>query len=450
MNTILYLQFFLLFTVEWASRVRGYLPSYSVLVIDLVSAFTFVILFVIAVGHRRFDITNALGVFLIIFALGMIGSVVTNDVSAAPIVAGIRTYLKYVPFLLLPIIYEFSEKQIRSQLTCLFVLILAQTPMAFYQKFVEFWDGGRTGDAIGGTIGPSASGILTYVLCCTIAVVMTAALRSRLRWSIAFLIVIFLAAPIALNETKVAMVILPIVLIGPVALSGTIGQRIRNFSFLGLFSAALIGTLVVSYDYFNTRTMLEFWSDRDQVAFEIAMGTHQYGGKVRRLDSVRFAYLTIQKEGKLLFGVGIGNASQSAIDGFEGDYYNRYWRMRPGQVYLSRIIWEFGLFGVLILIVFLGGIIQAALKVRHNPDLTGLLAQAWIPITAILIMSLVYFRTFEIDVIGFIYWFYSGHICAKAARLKQSDIQKGATPQHRFASKLANNRVAADHASQRP
>lgn len=57
-------------------------------------------------------------------------AVATNRVQSGAVFAGLRTYYRYVPAFLLPIVYRSSDQQIRGQLTFIPSLTLLQLPMA--------------------------------------------------------------------------------------------------------------------------------------------------------------------------------------------------------------------------------------------------------------------------------------------------------------------------------
>jgi hypothetical protein len=76
---------------------------------------------------------QALVLFSIMFVLIAMG-IATNTVQSGAVFAGLRKYFRCAPAFLSPIVYHFSEEQIRRQLRFLLALALLQLPAAIYQR----------------------------------------------------------------------------------------------------------------------------------------------------------------------------------------------------------------------------------------------------------------------------------------------------------------------------
>jgi hypothetical protein len=122
--------------------------------------------------------------------------------------AGVRSYIKFLPFFLLPIVHRFTARQLQTQLVFLLMLALLQTPLAFYQRFVEFADSMHTGDPVRGTLTTSSG--MSMFLVCAIAGVVVAYLHGRLRLRTMLLIAAWLFAATTINETKATLLLLPV------------------------------------------------------------------------------------------------------------------------------------------------------------------------------------------------------------------------------------------------
>ena len=100
-----------------------------------------------------------LGVLLFTIAFGW----AVQDVPTGAMLAGARSYLKFIPFFLLPAVHRFTPRQLQVQLMVVLAFALLQTPLAFFQRFVQFADAMHTGDPVRGT-GPPAMGLTGSVV----------------------------------------------------------------------------------------------------------------------------------------------------------------------------------------------------------------------------------------------------------------------------------------------
>ena len=149
------------------------------------------------------------GKYLVFFgfaSLLLTSSIIINDVQPGTIFVGARTYLKFIPFFLLPVVYDYSEEQLRRQLLMLAVLGVIQLPISLLQRFV-FYAGWGTGDVISGTFG--GSGVLTVMLIAFISIVVAMYLRGRLSLVKAASLLLIYIIPTGINETKVTVILLP-------------------------------------------------------------------------------------------------------------------------------------------------------------------------------------------------------------------------------------------------
>jgi hypothetical protein len=136
MQALVYLLFLSVFSLDALHR-YGVISRHLTWLPEVISLIA--LLIVIAYGARNKTVNLSIA-YLVIFgllAVHIVCGVILNSVSTGPIVTGIRTYLKYLPFFFLPIVYEFTPQEMKRQLQLLLIIALAQLPIALYQRLVE-------------------------------------------------------------------------------------------------------------------------------------------------------------------------------------------------------------------------------------------------------------------------------------------------------------------------
>ena len=136
---------------------EGLLPplfSYVPEIFAMVAA----ILVIVAGVRSRFQFVRP--VYWLAFgalALVVICGAIANQMEPGPVFAGIRQYLRALPFFFLPAVLEIKERQLRAQLLLLSAFCLLQLPIAGMQRMATYARGGTTGDETVGTLMNSAS-----------------------------------------------------------------------------------------------------------------------------------------------------------------------------------------------------------------------------------------------------------------------------------------------------
>ena len=103
------------------------------------------------------------------FLYVVISGLILNKVSPGVIVGGIRFYFKYLPLVLLPFAFDYSQADAKRLFKVLAVLALLQALLALRQRFSEY-SNVVTGDVITGSLGSSTSlslfaiGMIIYVV----------------------------------------------------------------------------------------------------------------------------------------------------------------------------------------------------------------------------------------------------------------------------------------------
>lgn len=419
MNKLLYLLFLSIFLLDYLSVQLGLLGRYFTWLPELLSMLTILIIsarFVLVGGKNT---PPKVGFFLFLFLLNIIISTIINHVSAGPLVAGLRTYLKFIPFFILPFVYHFSSQQINGQLRFLLFFFIIQAPIALYQRLV-ITGNALTGDYVKGTL--SSSGLLTVILACAIAVLMTFYLAKKI--SLKFFISLFflLFIPMTINETKSTLILLPLALLLPLYFSST---NIKIKQFIPIIALVIVAGIafVFIYDYFMSPRwgygIIDFLSMEGRTENYLYKGATAQSarGNVGKMDSYVLAFQTLSENTlHLLFGLGIGNVSESFTPGLSGEYAERYSVFNPKMTALSLILWELGIFGVILYYVLFFIVFKDSRRLSIHDSLIGTFSNAWSVVAILLMISTLYANIFGADVIGYLFWYFSGYIISENFR----------------------------------
>jgi len=406
---------------------------------------------VLLIGARerfRFVAAKYWAVFGALAAVIVCGAII-NHVSPGALIAGMRNYLRAIPFFLLPAVFEFSEAQLRTQLRLLLPIALVQLPISVYQRYEVTAHGHFSGDPVSGTL--LISSIMSIFLIGAICITTALTLRARLRWTSFLVLFVLFLIPTTINETKSTLILLPLGLLATLLFGSPRGQRLR----IGLSAVtllALFGALFVPiYDYFSTvnnpypYTIEDFLGNprnvQDYLDQRTDLGTRREAG---RWDALVVPLQTFASDPvHLLLGVGIGNASASALgSGFTGDYFGlfgRYTIETSGAAFLI----EIGLLGLILVLVLYALVLRDAYVVfPQEHTLVGSIALAWLGFTLVVSMATFYKSLHYFESLSYLYWYFSGLVAAERQRIAWRARQQVAMrPQWGLArAKLRNGR----------
>jgi len=399
------------------------LPPSLKLLPEMCSAIALVVVVARVVIGTRVRLDWRYGLFLGLLLFIMSFGFFAQSVEAGPIVGGLRVYLRALPFLLLPAVYPFTERQIKVQVIWLFLLMAVQSPLAFYQKYFQFRDHWNTGDYVTGTV--VTSGVLSVLMLCGIAALVVMYLRDKLRLIPFVLGVGFLLAPTTINETKITIILLPLVMLVP-ALFMPRGQRaLRKLVPVLVTGGAAAMTFLAVYAYF---AQFETGAMRIEDFFQNQKALQNYlynkADKKRfsdlgRFDTLVYAWRRVEQDPLVFgFGVGAGNASGTSVKQFQGRYSKYYKAYGVGYTQVGYWLWELGAAGVLAyLFLFFASFRDAVFLARSDSPLSAI-GQTWATIVVVLVIALGYTSIFSIDVLLYPFWFYTGLCASKAWELR--------------------------------
>ncbi len=444
MNFLLFTTFITLFSVDYLANNLQVIPQKMFLLPEAMSAAAMVVVILVGIMRRQIYLAPKYTVFLLWFLLSITAGLIINHVDSLVTISGIRIYLKSLPFFLLPMVYSFSDRQIKWQLILLLILCLIQLPVTVYQRFIQYVDV-ATGDVVGGTLGVNTSGVLSLLLIFAIAMVVAMMYKKRLKAWVAIPLILLLFLPTTINETKVVLLLFPFVIISPIFFAPDIQNRGRKLLAMSLVGTIFMVGFFVMYDTLQGEregTLMERLQSGNMFSY---MYKKDKVGKfsdleVGRFDAIAYAMGKISDTGNSIFGVGIGNASPSNNVKLEGEYHKKWYWMVPHKVMFSRTLWEMGyvgilLYGALFLMTFFDS--KALAK---GDDFVAAFALGWTPITLIMAGSFIYLSTFVATIFSHLFFFYAGYIAAaryKRHKEAQAQSEKAMrTDPKRFAAKI--------------
>jgi len=427
---------YLAFKLELVSPYVTLVPEVCTLLITLVIIGRSIVL-------RRWEQpVHYLWIIVALILVWMIGAV-AEAVDPGPLVSGLRNYFKFLPLILLPAVYRFSDRQLRILLGIFLMIAALQVPLAFFQRFVQFSDRMHTGDPITGTVSTSSS--LTLVLCLAITLVMTLYVHRKIALSVALVLFCYLAAPTAINETKATLLLLPIAALGPFFLArGVEGKWRKAAPVLGICAlgmvafAAVYNILIearwqgVAIDEFFTSGYWEFYLYRGVEA-------ESAPAHIGRLDSIilPISYLSNQWM-QLLFGFGIGNVSPAFLPGMEGAYFWTYQGYGFGMTAIGDLLWETGVVGLSLYLLLFVFIWRDSRRYAITDEDARWYGTWWSICIVIFAFGLTYKSILNFNELGYMLFFWSGIIASRSWQLRylaDSTAISQATPRLQLAGR---------------
>jgi hypothetical protein len=355
------------------------------------------------------------------FVFGALGlcvlfGILSNSQEPGTIFAGMRNTLRAIPWFFVPAVYAFSDRDVRAQIAMLLAVCLVQVPLTIGQRL-----GSVAPDTTTGTM--QISSILSIFLICAICVATAFYVRRRIRLGQFLALFVLLLLPTTINQTKGTLLLLPLGVLAAYLSASRSGQRLRT----GLLALALLFgfglAFVPAYDYFQQnqetpRPIGEFFTKegrlRDYLWKDEGLGTRDAAG---RADSIAVPIEFLSRDPvTLAFGLGIGNASASALgEGFEGRYARLF------DPFLStafaRIVLELGVLGISLLLVLMWLILSDARVVsRRHRELLSDLSAGWVGVVIVMTISIFYKDITAHAALSFAFWYLSGLIAAHRMR----------------------------------
>jgi len=426
--------------VEYLIKSRGLLHPYAILLPEVLSGVAMVVVLIRIMGGARVAFDWRYGIFLAALLFTLVVGYMVQDVPDGAMLAGARSYLKFLPFFLLPAVHRFTPKQLHAQLVLLLVLAMLQTPLAVYQRFVEFAGSMHTGDPVKGTLATSSA--MSLFMLAAIGGAVSFYLRGRLSLKALLALCAWLFLPTTINETKATLLLLPFALLVPAMLMPGRGRRLRKVApivgvgFVAVTAFVLVYNYLIQFRQYAGPISEYFTSEGLHYLYTGAANTDEIN--IGRFDSIEIALdHTSQDPLKLAFGYGAGNVSESFLPEFAGQYWSYFTRFGVSQTQITTFIWEVGLVGLVVYLYFFALVARDALTLARSSDPEALLGQIWTVALIIMTFGLVYKAVFSMNDLGYPFWYFSGVVASRAVLVRQA-----ARPRVRQAP--ASWRLAAD------
>ena len=413
MIPLLLVFFFALFVGDYLLFERGY-PIYGRLLAEAFAGWFLLVVVAQFVSHRRFDLPPKYIIWMLIMIFVIVAGAVANNVSTGAVVMGVRENFKYAPLFLLPLVYSFKPEQMRTILLCVLGFACMQFPLMIYQRINEKL---LTGDTITGTL--LSSNHVSIFLICSWAVFFGFYLRKKISLITFVLFSFLILFPTMLNETKGSLVLLPIAFLVPLIYTANIKHLVPKLMFgLGVFAIVAVGYSVVGAILLEDRfgqPMFQFFFDPDALESYL-MPSAQGGSWMGRLDKLFFAWENVSKSTvTMMLGVGFGNVNDTSHAIFAGEYTEFGTLLGTG---FNAFLWETGVIGVVLSLIVPVMSFSDARRVAAADSYVSIVANGWVAVALITLLSTFYIRASEAQAISYLYWFFAGYIAAESHRLR--------------------------------
>ena len=409
--------------------VRSGLPGFTALAPEVISAITAVC--VVVIGAKQ-GFSNVQPKYWIVFALlaaFIICGIVVNEVATGPIVAGLRYYLRAIPFFLLPAVVDIREGWTKRHFWLLTFLCLLQSPMAAIQRKAVMDQNRYTGDGVIGTLQTSGS-LSVFLVCAACVLVGLEVRRGLLRPALIVLLLVFLF-PTMINETKVTVFLVPLGLLTTAFIGTMPGRRLRVAGAAAAFTLLLGSIFIPVYNAMQVNNpypqtiSLDLLTDNKKNYLEkrdAGVGARTYVGRGDAFD-IPLRYVT-QDTMKLAFGLGIGNANVSALGpNFSGKYGSLFEFVATTSFAL--FVLELGIPGTILVLLLHWFVFRDSVTVaRTGEGLVERLAVGWVGVSVVMGVALFYIPAHAEPALAYPFWYFAGVIAARRAHLLQAPASR--------------------------
>lgn len=376
---------------------------------------------VVGATDQRHGIT-AFGAVLAAYVAALLASSAINQISVIQLVVGLRNYLPYIGVALLLVYGGFSVDFVRKLVRGLLLIALLQVPVALYQHFVIAparvairGAVGRSDEAIVGTFGGSVvtggyTGEMAAFLVMSVLFVVALWREGLLKGWITSVLALLLLTPIFLAETKIALLLLPILALI------AFGSDIRRSPATAL--AGIIGATVLMAALGGVYAF-KYWQSSGEAAQQLLysfdpdfMVTPDHRGRV---GTIVHWYQSNVSAGQYVGSI-IGHGVASSLEGSStigiGSAVQKYGLGLDAHA-MSRLLWDGGLLTLTLFVVLCARTAYLASKLMSEAndarDRAGL--------TFALVASVAMFLMlpYQMSVLGgsamqFIFWFVVGYV----------------------------------------
>jgi hypothetical protein len=243
-----------------------------------------------------------ISIFVLFLLLTLITNILNpNELTATLYLNGLREFL---PYFLFPIIYlnifqsSLQDYFVKKINIFLYFFLIVQIPVSLYQFSIN-----GAGDAVGGTLGEGASGILTFIVFLATYYLMTRDIdyKNIVKSFIKKIYLLIFWLPAFINETKISFFLIILFFL-----------LLISFSFSNLIKYLLIGIVLIPALFlfdsiYNNITGNSYTNEiLDKDFFEsYLMSDEEHYTDIPRLQKIAIIFTTFKTE-EIIFGKGVG------------------------------------------------------------------------------------------------------------------------------------------------
>lgn len=409
----------------------GWLPDAAPFLTEIFGAIVVAYVALVGTQDRFRYVAPIYWFFFAAIAVVMLCGAIVNQVQPGPLVSGMRTYLKAVPFFFLPAVCRFDSRHVVTQLRLLGLIAVLQLPIALSQRLENMSRGGSTGDTTSGTL--LISSIMSIFQIFAVTILLALAFRGIVRVRVAVLLFLLIIFPTTINETKGTLVLLPVAVCVTFLVGAKPGARLKAVLLTLVSIAAFLIVFIPVYDHLIQSKeygtpIAEFLTQEGRVEGYLVSGAEIGDTEdVRRGDMIVVPLRFVSQEAtRFVFGVGIGNGSRSQLgDGFSGRYFSTIGPFLGTSFGL--VTTELGMLGlVLVMLLHLQLFRDAKIVARANSELISALALGWCGVVVVMSVAFFYKNVILYDALSVPFWYLSGVIAAERMHLAHVRPERGA------------------------
>lgn len=366
---------------------------------------------------------SGFGVLIGAYVAALLVSSVINRVPVAQLLVGLRNYVPYIGIALIVVYGGFQSGFVRKLVRVLLIIALIQVPVAIYQHFVIGparvairGAVGRSDEAIVGTFGGSIvtggyTGEMAAFLVMAIILVVALWRERQLRGWIALVLALFLLTPVFLAETKIALLLLPIL---SLVAFGTDLRKSPMTALVGLFGATVLMAAVGGvYAY-------KYWQSGDDAAQQLLysfdpdfMVTPDHRGRVGTIVHWYQANVDAEQYVGSLIGHGVASSLEGSSTIGLGSAVRKYGLGLDAHA-MSRLLWDGGLLALLLFAALCVRTAYVASKLRKDSAIQPQ-DRAGLTFALVAIVAMFLMLPYQMSVLGgsamqFIFWFVVGYV----------------------------------------
>ncbi len=340
-------------------------------------------------------------------ALALIG-IGVNAVAAPVFLAGLRNYFRFIPLLFVFSLYPFPEVFLKRIIRLVLVVGVIQLPIVVAERILF---PGDYGDAIVGSFGAGASGVLGLFEVVLLAVIL--ALYKSRYYSVKDLMLygVLVLLPSFITEAKIVFLLIPVLM--ALNLFERKSERLgKNVLVAAIGAVIFIGGIHIYNMIYVSHTrsrVQDILLDPERMMDFLGVEKASYSGpdEMPRVTAVNHMFAHISRDPIMtVFGVGVGNASDSLFEVSKGRYRRLYPQLRD-DVFAARAGWEFGCAGLILFGVFFYKLSRIRRHMDHGPFYNGLFYGVK-GLVFIVVVSIIYTSFLTLAPLAMLFWMLLG------------------------------------------